>query len=418
MDNLNIDLASLEVALAETNGLPILLDLWAPWCAPCLAQAPVLERLAGESAGHLRVAKLDVDANPDANRRFSVRGIPLLILFKGGKEVSRRTGLQNRDQLRKWMEDEGLDLGLASEEYLLKEPLRLGGAFHNDPELRDFLLNRWYATADKGGVRTSRFPYWTDGHGTVSAALVKSNEDGMFEQVSGLPAALGIVLDFVKITQRTELEQLAEVLPAGADLRGAPLRFVRHWLSDKEWNWPELIGPDANQLRLEWLEIADTLLRREAVPEVKWNRLAENAIALESDDPMLTAQSHFARLIKRLSPLPASSDGAWSVLLAVGTFLSHARGMYANSFTAADLSFEAVRMNWYKSNCPNPEGLSKEQMDELHRRFHDENAALVSSAEPKLRAFYQNMDELMQPWHERLRSHLIQALRDALARAR
>ncbi|BAS28367.1 thioredoxin [Limnochorda pilosa] len=74
------------------SDLPVLVDFWADWCMPCRAIAPVVERMAQEYAGRLRVAKLDVDANPEIAARYGVMSIPTLLLFRGGQEVHRHVG--------------------------------------------------------------------------------------------------------------------------------------------------------------------------------------------------------------------------------------------------------------------------------------------------------------------------------------
>lgn len=83
--------------------VPVLVDLWAPWCGPCRAMAPVLEQLARERAGRLKVVKLDVDQAPAVAARFQVQGIPLLVLTRDGRELARLTGAAPMPRLQAWL---------------------------------------------------------------------------------------------------------------------------------------------------------------------------------------------------------------------------------------------------------------------------------------------------------------------------
>jgi thioredoxin 2 len=76
----------------EESPIPVLVDFWAPWCGPCRAVAPMLEALAGERAGKLKIAKLNVDENPRSAARFSVQAIPTMIIFRGPLEVDQIRG--------------------------------------------------------------------------------------------------------------------------------------------------------------------------------------------------------------------------------------------------------------------------------------------------------------------------------------
>jgi thioredoxin len=87
---------SMEV---EHSPLPVLLDAWAPWCGPCRMISPVVEELAGEMSGRLRVGKLNVDENPSTTARFNIKSIPTLLVFNGGREVERIVGVQPKAEI-------------------------------------------------------------------------------------------------------------------------------------------------------------------------------------------------------------------------------------------------------------------------------------------------------------------------------
>jgi thioredoxin 1 len=83
---------------------PVLVDFWAAWCAPCRMIAPSVEAVAAQFQGKARVAKLNVDENPATSQRFGIKGIPTLILFKGGKEEERIVGATSKEALSRLLE--------------------------------------------------------------------------------------------------------------------------------------------------------------------------------------------------------------------------------------------------------------------------------------------------------------------------
>ncbi len=99
---LDITDESFEREVLQASGTTVV-DFWAPWCGPCVALTPHLERLAETLPAQARIVKLDVDSQPETARRLHVRGLPVLVAFRGGQEIARLREVKNPRQIQRWL---------------------------------------------------------------------------------------------------------------------------------------------------------------------------------------------------------------------------------------------------------------------------------------------------------------------------
>ncbi len=99
----NVDAGEFDHVI-DSSALAVLVDLWAPWCGPCRTVTPILEQLAVDLAGSVRVVKVNVDEAPAVSARLGVQGIPTMVLFDNGSEVARQVGAMGAQAIRQWVD--------------------------------------------------------------------------------------------------------------------------------------------------------------------------------------------------------------------------------------------------------------------------------------------------------------------------
>jgi thioredoxin 1 len=103
MSSVNVSDADFETEVLKADQ-PVMVDFWAEWCGPCKALSPIVDEVANEVAGKMKVVKVNIDENPNAPTKYGVRGIPTLMVFKDGELVDTKVGGMSKTQLNEWLD--------------------------------------------------------------------------------------------------------------------------------------------------------------------------------------------------------------------------------------------------------------------------------------------------------------------------
>ncbi|WCG82085.1 thioredoxin [Pectobacterium sp. A5351] len=399
-------------ALLNNNDKPILLDLWAPWCQPCKTLAPLLDTIADNTPDNLTVAKLDVEQYPALMQRFGVRGIPTLLLFKNGEEISRQIGVKTLAQLRGWLESH--QIAIQNTAQPLADTRVTWGAFYGNASLHDFLHQRLRQHAANGDIEHAFSPYWQDNKGSVSAVLAHSTDIHIFERVSGLPAALGLLLEKLPTTTPAQVDALFAAIAPGKAIDGVALQWLQQWLDDAGNPWSDwLADSTVDSLRQQWITVASRLLAGETVAESEWTALHQQAISWEEKaSGELGLEKNIASIIASLSPPPAASDvNSWrGVSTTLGFALAQILQIH-DGWSREERATPDKRFRWFKEQeeaTPNKR-LTDAQITALREQWLQENPDFSA----KESAFYQRYPQLL----EQQKTHLQETLWELLRRA-
>lgn len=402
---------SLTTLLASSPA--VLLDLWAPWCQPCRALAPHLETLARQASTGFTIAKLNVDLYPDIQQRFAVRGIPTLLLFKDGQEVSRQVGVKSLTQLRIWLEAEGITLN--EQAAAAPAPSRTPWpAFYNDASLHAFLSTRLKNHALANEIKPGFMPYWTDNQGTLSAVIAHHEQPEVFERITGLPVALAFVLEQVPFSTPDEVEALFNVLTPGKDVSQVPLRWTLDLLSDRYFAWSDwLQDADLDALRKQWCERVSRHLAGETLPSTVWTPLVKATTDEQKfAQPAFELENNLIAALGALSPLPDASEiSAWgSAKIQLGFALAQIIEIRAG-WSREDRAAPGLRERWFRARqAQEPEQTFTDQrLKEMRDLWLSENRDFAARED----ALYADYGAHVQRLHAPLQENLLRLLREA-----
>lgn len=399
----------------QSSPIPVLLELGATWCQPCQTMKPVLERASRNLANRLVVAQADIDQCKALSKRLCSLSVPTFILFKDGAELARTSGAMPYGQLMSWLAKGGIAPPEGSDESgPEQQDDATWSAFYGDADLKQFYFERVRRLAEAGQLERSRFPRWSQGKGTISAAFNRRQDPRLFARTTGMPESAGVAMEFASIISPEATSALFDAIHPGADLSQVAPRLMLAWLGDSEHLSAAFLGdPETDAVRQDWASTLRMALQGEVVAPSTWTALRQRVQEVGRQLPVEKSIGQSVnRMLMGLCPPPdPDRAGAWlGVLNLHGTYIAYLRPLFDAGFTERDFDLERIRDSLARTAAGGRRGadLSSEELKAIHEHWETEHAEDCA----RLQVVHETTRQMRGPEHDRIARLLFSILAD------